>query len=493
MPDPLSDHRHVVAALRLAAAEAESYLATIDTAPVRPVGDAKLPDARLPHDGVGSLEALNELIAASRDGATRSAGPRFFHFVMGGGTPAALAADWLTSVLDQSAYNWISSPLASRLEQISLDWLKELFGLPATWGGVLTTGATMANFVGLAAARRWWGLQQGVDIEADGMSGLPPMTVLSSGYVHVSALKAVAMLGLGRERVRTLSRDGAGRIDLAAMAAALREQRSEPVVIIANAGDVNTGDFDPLAEIVALAREHRAWVHVDGAFGLFAAVSPETRHLVEGLELADSVIVDGHKWLNVPYDSGYAFIRDPAYQAGAFGASAAYLGAEIAARPVFGNLGPEMSRRARSFAVWATLRAYGRDGYRAMVERHLRLARRVADQVDADPDLERLADVALNVVCFRYHPPGVPDPQLDDLNRRLGQLVLEDGRVYFGTTVYDGKVAFRPAIVNWRTREEDVDLIVTTVRELGARAVAQAERERTTAKPESADVAESQR
>ncbi|HXB03756.1 MAG TPA: aminotransferase class V-fold PLP-dependent enzyme [Candidatus Angelobacter sp.] len=478
MPDPLSEHALVVDALRLAAAEAESYLATIDNAPVRPGGDAKLPDGPLPREGVGSLEALKELIAASREGATRSSGPRFFHFVMGGGTPAALAADWLTSAIDQNAYNWISSPLASRLEQISLNWLKELFGLPAAWSAVLTTGATMANFVGLAAARRWWGLLNGVDIEASGMSGLPPMTILSSGYVHVSALKAVAMLGLGRDRVRTLSRDTVGRIDLDAMASALRERGSEPAVIIVNAGDVNTGDFDPLAEIVTLARQHRAWVHVDGAFGLFAAVSPKTRHLVEGLELADSVIVDGHKWLNVPYDSGFAFVRDPVTQAGAFDVSAAYLGSEAAARPVFGNLGPEMSRRARSLAIWATLRAYGRDGYRAMVERHLGLAQRVADQVDAAPDLERLADVSLNVICFRYRPADMAEDQLDDINRRLGQLVLEDGRVYFGTTVYGGKVCFRPAIVNWRTREEDVDLIVTTVRELGGRAVAQVERAR---------------
>src|SRR5438445_4349514 len=181
------------------------------------------------------------------------------------------------------------------------------------------------------------------------------MTILSSGYVHVSALKAIAMLGLGRERVRTLSRDGAGRIDLDALGSVLQERDSEPVVIIANAGDVNTGDFDPIADIVALARKHRAWVHVDGAFGLFAAVSPATRHLVEGLEHADSVGVDGHKWLNVPYDSGYAFVRDPAFLAGAFGASASYLGADASAGPGFGNLGPAMARLRRPLARWRTL------------------------------------------------------------------------------------------------------------------------------------------
>jgi glutamate/tyrosine decarboxylase-like PLP-dependent enzyme len=470
MPDPLSDRVNLAAVLDLAAKEAKAYLAGIDDALVRPQGSEAIRDMEMPEQGVGALAALTELIDAAVEGSTRSAGPRFFHFVMGGGTPAALGADWITSALDQSAYNWVSSAFASRLEQISIGWLKDLFGLSAEWGGVITTGATMANFAGLAAARRWWGLQQGVDVEAEGLSGLPPMTILSSGYLHVSATKAIAMLGLGRQRARTLARDGAGRLDLDALAFELRQRGSEPVLIIANAGDVNTGDFDPLADILTLARKHRAWVHVDGAFGLFAAVSPSTRHLVQGLEDADSVGVDGHKWLNVPYDSGYAFVRDPAYLAGAFGASATYLGTEAAARPVFGNLGPEMSRRARSLAVWATLRAYGREGYRSMVERHLRLAQRVAGQVDAAPDLERLAHVSLNVICFRYRPAGVPEDQLDDLNRRIGELVLEDGRVYFGTTVYSGKVAFRPAIVNWRTREEDVDLIVATVRELGARA-----------------------
>jgi glutamate/tyrosine decarboxylase-like PLP-dependent enzyme len=231
---------------------------------------------------------------------------------------------------------------------------------------------------------------------------------------------------------------------------------------------VNAGDFDPLAVMADLAEEHGAWLHVDGAFGLFAAVSPETEELVAGIDRAHSVAVDGHKWLNVPYDGGAAFVHDPALHAGAFSASAAYFGPEELERPVFSNLAPEMSRRARSLAVWATLHAYGRSGYRKMVERHLGLARRLADQIDAEPDLERLADVPLNVVCFRYRPAGVPEEELDDLNRRLGQAVLDDGRVYFGTTDYGGKVAFRPAIVNWRTGPEDVDLIVPTVLELGA-------------------------
>jgi glutamate/tyrosine decarboxylase-like PLP-dependent enzyme len=469
--DPLLDREALEESLRLVADEATRYLGELDGAPVRPPRRGE-PAGRLggalPAEGDGSLAAVRALIESASEDATRSAGPRFFHFVMGGGTPAALAADWLTSALDQIALNWVSSPFAMRLEQISLDWLKELFGLPAAWSGVFTSGATMANFTGLAAARRWWGERQGVDVEDAGLAGLPPVPVLASGYVHASAVKALAMLGIGRRQVRTFAADATGRLDADALEAALRGLGCAPAILVATAGEVNAGDFDPLAAMADLAAEYGAWLHVDGAFGLFAAVSPETRDLLRGVERAHSVAVDGHKWLNVPYDCGAAFVHDPAEHYGAFSASAAYLTTEESDRPVFGNLSPEMSRRARSLAVWATLRAYGRDGYRAMVERHLELARRLAGQVDAEPDLERLAEVTLNVVCFRYRPAGLPEERLDDLNNRLGQAVLDDGRVYFGTTVYAGKAAFRPAIVNWRTGPADVDLVVPTLLELGS-------------------------
>ena len=467
VPDPLHDRDHLAEALRLIEREAESYLASVDDALVRPPGRPAV-EGGLPATGVGSLQSLTELAAISVEGATRSTGPRFFHFVMGGVTPAALGADWLTSTLNQVAFNWVSSPLASRLEQVALAWMKELFGIPAGWSAVMTSAATTANLVGLASARRWWGLQHGVDIDEDGWSGLPDAPVFASGYLHASAVKALGILGLGRRRAQTLAIDAAGRLDLGALERALQGLGGKPAIVIATAGDVNTGDFDPVREMAVLAREHGAWLHVDGAFGLYAAVSPQTRHLTDGIESADSVAVDGHKWLNAPYDTGFAFVREPSIHAGAFSSSAAYLGTEALARPVFGNLASEMSRRARALPVWATLRAYGRDGYRAMVERHLALARRVARQVDEAPDLERLADVPLNVICFRFRPPGVAEADLDDLNRRLGAMVLEDGRVYFGTTEYAGKVAFRPAVVNWRTQEEDVDLIVAVVRELGS-------------------------
>jgi glutamate/tyrosine decarboxylase-like PLP-dependent enzyme len=219
-----------------------------------------------------------------------------------------------------------------------------------------------------------------------------------------------------------------------------------------------------------LAEEHGAWLHVDGAFGLFARVSPRVAHLAEGVERAHSVIADGHKWLNVPYDSGFAFIRDAGLLAKVFSLAAAYLPSQEA-EPTFGYLAIESSQRARGLAVWAALRAWGRSGYRTMVERHLDLAQRLAARVDEAEDLERLADVGLNHVCFRFRPPGVPEEELDELNARVGAEVLVDGRVYVGTTSYAGRTAFRPAIVNWRTREEDVDLLVEVVQEVGSHLV----------------------
>ena len=454
-----------------AARAAAEYLASIDGRPV--LGDRVAEataafDEELPERGDGSAEAIALLTEEGFEAATASAGPRFFHFVTGGSTPAALAADWLASALDQNSFSWVSSPLGSRLEKVAVGWLKDLFGLPAGWGAVLTTGATTANFTGLGAARRWWAAEQGVDVDLQGFAGLPPVPILTSGYVHASALKALGMLGLGRDNVRRFARDQAGRLDVGAFSAALKQLKGAPAIVVANAGEVNAGDFDPIAEMVELAHAHHAWVHVDGAFGLFARVSSSVAGLAAGVEAADSVIADGHKWLNVPYDCGFAFVRDPELMRGAFALAGPYLPMGTEERPSFADYGPEASRRARALGVWATLKAYGRDGYRQMVDRHLALARRVGAAVEAAPDLELLAPVQLNVVCYRYRPPGIAEGELDDLNRRLGEAILEDGRVYFGTTVYAGKIAFRPAISNWRTTEPDVDLIVTVTRELGA-------------------------
>jgi glutamate/tyrosine decarboxylase-like PLP-dependent enzyme len=470
MSDPIFEREQVMPALRAAAAAAERYLSSIDTDLVRRGGaDAAAMSLRatFPENGDGALVAIDELMRAS-NGALRASGPRFFHWVIGGTTPAALAADWLTSTFDQNAAAYDATPLGSRCEEIAIDWLKELFGLPASWGGVLTTGATMANYTALAAARRWWAQRHDVDVDARGLAGLPAVPVFSSGYIHPSATKALAMLGIGRDTVRRFARDDVGRVDLAALEDALRSLSGAPAIVVGNAGEVNAGDFDPLDRMADLAERYGAWLHVDGAFGLFARATPRAARLAAGVERAHSVIADGHKWLNVAYDSGFAFVRDAALLDAAFAIGAPYL-PKPGEHPMFGGRGPEASRRARGIAIWATLRAYGRAGHRAMVERHLDLAQRLARAVDAAPELERLAEVPLNIVCFRYRPGDLSDDALDRLNTQIGADLLADGRVYVGTTRYRGKVAFRPAIVNWRTTDADIDLIVEVVRELGAR------------------------
>ncbi|HEV2875540.1 MAG TPA: aminotransferase class V-fold PLP-dependent enzyme [Thermoleophilaceae bacterium] len=492
MSDPLDRRDELESALELAAAEARVYLEGLADDPVQPPGSAALledaggdrsgrapagdgsggsrvGDGSLPQRGDGAVPAVAELARLCREAATRSSGPRFFHFVIGGTTPAALAADWLTSAIDQNVAAWIASPLGTRLEQVAIDWLRQLFRLPPEFGGVLVTGGTMANFTCLAAAREWCAEQAGFSAAEEGLSGAPPIRVLTSGYVHASAMKSLALLGIGRANVRKLTRDAGGRLDVEALADGLATLDGGPAIVIANAGEVNAGDFDPIEEMAELAERHGAWLHVDGAFGLFARLSPRTEALTAGSERASSVSSDGHKWLNVPHDCGFAFVREDRWRRGAFSEQADYLPPLDSPRPVFAYHAPEGSRRARALTVWATLRAYGAEGYREMVERHLDVAAHLAGRIDSEPVFERLAAAPLNIVCFRWRPPGVPEERLDDLNRRLGEALLEDGRVFAGTTLFEGRVAFRPAIVNWQTRTEDVDVLVEVLLELAAR------------------------
>ena len=470
--DPLHEREQAIAALDKVAMAAADYLTGLDERQVSDPAAAKLLDELrqpLPENGLGTLDSVDELLRVGTAAATHSAGPRFFHFVIGGTTPAATAADWVAALLDQNAGLWTSSPLATTLETVTLGWLKDLFGLPPDWGGVLTPSATFANLTGLAAARQWWGAKHGRDVTADGLAGLPAMPVLASGYVHASVRKAMQILGAGRDTVTLCIRDDAGRVDLDAMDAELG-RLDRPAVIVACAGEVNAGDFDPIDAMADLAEKHGSWLHVDGAFGLFAALSPRTAHLVDGVNRADSVAADAHKWLNVPYESGFAFVREPRTLTDAFGSfGVPYLASVDATQIDYNQLGPESSRRARALPIWATLRAYGRAGHRAMIERHLDLTAHLGRLVEDAPDLEPLVPAQLCIACFRYRPPGVAEERLDELNSQLGKELLADGRVYVGTTVYRGHVALRPAIVNWRTTQRDIDLLVDVVREIGER------------------------
>ncbi|MFN7943295.1 MAG: pyridoxal-dependent decarboxylase [Thermoanaerobaculia bacterium] len=454
------------------AAALREAMATVDRRTALPPGAAgalRGLDVPLPASGPGAAATLVRLRELIESAGANTNGPKCFHFVVGGTTPAALGADLLSTIHDTLTYTWITSPLGVTLELQALAWLRELLELPREWSGVMVTGASMANFVALAAARQWWGERQGVDVSERGLAGLPPMPVFSSGYVHASTRKVLALLGHGRDAVRLCARDGVGRLDLVALGHGLEALDGKPAVVVVNAGEVNAGDFDPVGEAIEIARRHDTWVHVDGAFGLFARVSPRTAHLVAGAERADSATVDGHKWLNVPYDSGFAFVRSHDLLVKAFRYSADYLPAPDDPRPTPGAFGPESSRRGRGLAVWAALAAYGREGQRRLVEHNLDLAQHLARRVDEARELERLADVRLNIVAFRYNPGGLDDAALDRLNAGLGTAILADGRFLVGTSKLGARTIFRPAFSNWRTRIEDVDEFVAVVLELGRR------------------------
>ena len=473
MPDPIIEQGEVYDALAKVFDSAKGYLRSL---PDRLVYDTeeepRLEDLTgpLPDEGVGTIAAVERLLDVGLATATASAGPRFYHFVIGGSTPAALAADWLVSVLDQNAAMRASSVLAHEAEACVVRWLRDLLEFPETWGGVLTSSATLANFTGLGVATHWWAEQSSVDYAESGISGLGRMPVLSSGYIHASARKALQMLGHGRDCVEIFARDEVGRVDLEALDRRL-EEIDDPAVIVATVGEVNAGDSDPVNELADLAERHGAWLHVDGAFGIFARLSPTTAEAAAGVERADSLAADAHKWLNVPYESGFALLREPGRLGKAFGyPGAPYLPGPDDPRSGFMFFGPESSRRARALPIWATLAAYGKSGYRQLVERHCGLARHLAQRVDESPDLERLAEVFLNIVCFRFVRSGLEESQLDQVNREVGESLLDDGRVFAGTTTYRGRIALRPAISNWMTTEKDVDHFVDVVRELGAKA-----------------------
>jgi len=450
---------------------AEVILQTDQRIALPPGSEAALEDfyEPLPETGSGARATIDRLLELNAAAAGNTGGPRCFHFVIGGSTPAALAADLLATAYETVTYTWVLSPIGVQMEVQALAWLKEMFGLPQAWSGVMVTGATMANFVCLAAARQWWGEQLGLDVSETGLAGVAQMPVLTSGFVHASTLKCIAVQGIGRANVRQFSRDDFGRMDLGAMEKALHELDGKPALVIVNAGEVNAGEFDPVNEMISLAREHNCWVHVDGAFGLFARVSPRTAHFVEGVEKADSVTVDGHKWLNVPFDSGYAFVRDYGLMARAFRYSADYLPTENHARPTFGAIGPESSRRGRSFAVWATLKAYGREGQRRVVEHCLDVAEHFARQVRQAPQLELMNNVQLNIVAFRYNPGDLNEQELKAVNERLGEAVLADGRFLVGTSKIGARTVFRPAFSNWRTRFSDVEEFARVVVEIAAK------------------------
>lgn len=422
------------------------------------VPPAAVAPAPLPREGVGARGALDEFTRRWEPGFAAGAGPRYLGFVTGGATPAALAGDWLTAAYDQNPASGMDSS-AQDLERETVGWLAELFGLGPEFSGAFVTGATMSTVTGLAIAREWLGERAGVTVSADGAAALGPVTVLS-GSPHSSVLKALSFLGMGRSSLRRVPvLPGREAVDVAKLAEAL-EALDGPAVVVANAGTVNTVDFDDLRAIAALKRRYGFWLHVDAAFGGFAALAPEHAALAAGLDQADSVVVDLHKWLNVPYDSAVQFTRRRDLQLRVFGNHAAYLG-EIGETPDFLHLTPENSRRLRALPAWFSLVAYGRAGHREIVERCVALARDLGTRLDGSPHWHLLAPVRLNVVCFS--PAGdVTQDRIDALVRAIA----EDGTTFLTPTVYDGRPALRAAFSNWRTAEADVGRVFAVLERL---------------------------
>jgi glutamate/tyrosine decarboxylase-like PLP-dependent enzyme len=441
----------------LAAELAGAWLDSLRERPVGvPVGPAGL-RARLGgplgEAGQDPVSLITELAAALEPGLVATAGPRYFGFVVGGSLPAALAADWLVSAFDQNAAMYVMSPAAAVVEEVTAAWLLDLLGLPPQAAVGFVTGGQMANFSCLAAARTALLAAAGWDVATDGLRDAPELTVVLGEQAHVTLLQALRLLGLGTARARRVAADDQGRM----IAAGLRQVLAGadgPVLVCAQAGEVNTGAFDPLHEIAAAVREHgKAWLHVDGAFGLWAAASPALRGLTAGAELADSWASDAHKWLNVPYDCGIAVVRDPAALAAALGRNAAYLPESDARDPFMFT--PEASRRARALPVYAALRSLGRRGVAELVERCCALARLAAAELAVGGAVELLNDVVLNQVLFRV--PGARPAAVIER-------VQHDGTCWLGGTSWLGEPAIRFSVSSWSTTEDDIRQSAAAIR-----------------------------
>jgi glutamate/tyrosine decarboxylase-like PLP-dependent enzyme len=436
---------------------AADYVESLGERPVFPdVTPEQLREALggpLPEGPVEPDQVIEELVAAAEPGVVALGSGRYFGFVIGGALPAALAADWLTSTWDQNAGLYVGGPSASVVEQVTRGWLVDLLGLPPESSVGFVTGTQMAHVTGLAAAR-WHVLDAvGWDVGAKGLTGAPPVTVLAGEKRHVTVDRALRLLGLGAPTV--VASDSQGRL----VSEALREALGEgPTIVCAQAGEVNTGAFDPLPEIADACETAGAWLHVDGAFGIWAAVSPRLRHLVEGIERADSWTTDAHKWLNVPYDSGIVLCKHPESHRAAMTIAASYLIQDEDAR-VRDEVDwvPEFSRRARGFSVYAALRSLGRSGLVELVERCCDGATRFAGQIAGLDGVELLNEVVLNQVLFRFES----DERTDGVLAR----VQESGRVWLSGTTWEGRKAIRVSVSNWQTGDEEIDLAVEAFRD----------------------------
>jgi len=456
------------AVLEAALGHAVDYLGSLEAGPVCATTGLEQLRERLAWPladrGVDPVRVIDDLVKGVEGGLLGSAGGRFFAWVIGGSLPSALAADWLTSTWDQNAALFACSPAEAVIEEACGAWLKDLLGLPATASFALTTGCQMAHFTCLAAARNAVLARAGHDVEQDGLQGAPAIRVYSNSQRHGSIERALRHLGLGRGCVRDLPVDGLGRLEPEALRAALAQAKG-PAIVLLCAGDINIGAFDRFREVIPIARAAGAWVHVDGAFGLWAAASPALRHLLDGAELADSWATDGHKWLNVPYDSGFAFVADQAGHRASMSMRASYMVHAEEARDPF-DWNPEWSRRGRGVATYAAIRELGRTGVADLVDRCCRHARALVAGMGALEGAEVMWEPMLNQGLLRFPDPapGATETDHDAHTDAVIARIVATGKVFVGGTTWRGRRCMRISVCNWRTTEEDVAVAVEAVR-----------------------------
>ncbi len=420
---------------------------------LQPVASERL---ALPFMGVGALQALALFQSRYSDHLSASAGARYFGFVTGGATPAALAGDWLTSVIDNNATGYGDS-VVPLIELETVAMLRDLFALPDSFTGAFVTGATMSNFTGLAIARQWCGQKQGINIAQD---GLQKSIKVLAGTAHSSVYKALSMLGMGRNSLLKVDcLENREAINVATLERALSAS-SEPCIVVASAGTVNTVDYDDVAAIAHLKEQYDFYLHVDAAFGGFAAVSEKTKYLLAGWQAADSITIDAHKWLNVPYDSAMIFTKHDNLQVEVFQNAAVYLG-QPSTEPNFVHRTPENSRRFRALAAWMTLQAYGKEGYKAMVEQASDLAQSLAQKIAAHSQFRLLAPASMNGICFTLEAAS----SQEDISTYLSKL-KEDGRVFLTPTFVFNTPAIRVSITNWQTTQDDIDIAWQAMQEV---------------------------
>jgi glutamate/tyrosine decarboxylase-like PLP-dependent enzyme len=443
-------------ALGRAAEHAATYLDNLDRMPAGAMAESAALRARLMKelgdDPLPAEQVIDELVSDSEGGLINCAGGRFFAWVVGGAVPAALAADWLTSVWDQNAGLYASGPAAALTEEAAGGWLKELLNIPASASFAFVTGCQMAHVTCLAAARHRVLRARGWDVEERGLAGAPEIRILTSSERHGSLVRAARLVGLGKGNVVSLPCDESGSLTGTALARELDRDAAAPTIVVLQAGDVKRGVFDRFTELIPIAREFDAWVHVDGAFGLWAAASPRFRHLLHGCELADSWATDGHKWLNVPYDSGYAFVKDREAHHACMSHRESYLIHDEEARDQM-DWNPEWSRRARGFATYAALRQLGRKGVAEIVENCCDRAREIVMGIGALPGAEVVAEPLLNQGLIRF----------TDTDRIIAR-VMASGEAFFGGTDYEGMRCMRVSVSNWRTSKADVARVVEAFR-----------------------------